>query len=126
VTSPINEIEKRTGAIATSRGTEPFRNPSYPVRDHFSEQAQLEDALGVAVERIDAAQRKLLAAGDPARQVEALRLYHQLLGVHDQLAECARRMPLETGSLYDEDQERFKQATAALSRVWQRWERLRI
>jgi hypothetical protein len=52
-----------------------------------------------------------------------VRLYHQLLGARDQIAECARRMPLETGELYQEDKERFAQATGALERVWQRWEK---
>jgi hypothetical protein len=124
VTSPTSETEKRSGAVATSRGTGPFHNPSYPVRDHFSERAKLENALGIAAERVDAARRKLLAGGGTAA-AQAVRLYHQLLGVQDQLAECARRMPLETGALYDEDQERFTQATAALERTWQRWEQLR-
>jgi hypothetical protein len=112
--------------MATSRGTEPFRNPSYPVRDHFSERQKLEEALRLCDERVTSARRKLDAIGNLAGSAEAVRRYHQLLGVHDQVAECARRMPLETGSLYDEDQERFKQATAALARVWQRWEQLRI
>jgi hypothetical protein len=123
VASPTYEIEKSTGAVATTRGTEPFRNPSYPTRDHFSERAQLEEALRIAAERVEAARGKL-DVGGAARTAEAVRLYHQLLGVHDQLAECARRMPLETGALYDEDQERFTQASAALERTWQRWEQL--
>jgi hypothetical protein len=126
VTSPTYEIEKRTGAAATSGGAGPYRNPSYPLRDHFSERAKLEEALSLATARVDAARRMLLAGGGAARSAQAVRLYHQLLGVHDQLAECARRMPLETGALYDEDLERFTQATAALNRTWQRWEQLGI
>lgn len=126
MTSPTEEIEKRTGAIAASRGTEPFRNPSYPLRDHFSERAKLEEALRTCDDRITSARRLLDAKGNLAGNARGVRLYHQLLGVRDQIAECARRMPLETGSLYDEDQERFKQATAALARVWQRWEQLGI
>jgi hypothetical protein len=125
VTSSTSEIEKTTRAVATSGAKEPFRNPSYPVRDHFAERAKLEDALRIATERVDAARRTVLAGAGAARTAEAVRLYHQLLGVHDQLAECARRMPLETGALYDEDRERFTQATAALDRTWQRWEQLR-
>ena len=31
------------------------------------------------------------------------------------MAECVRRMPLETGTLYDEDRERLTHAEAALS-----------
>jgi hypothetical protein len=92
------------------------------VRDHFSERAKLEGALRIAAERVETARGKLSAGA--ARSAEAVRLYHQLLGACDQIAECARRMPLETGALYDEDQERFGRATAALERVWQRWEQL--
>jgi hypothetical protein len=100
---------------------EPFRNPSYPVRDHFAERAKFEEALRNSEERVDAARRKLEARGTNVGNAEAVRLYHQLLGVRDQIAECARRMPLETGSLYREDAERFNQAVSALDRVWLRW-----
>ena len=61
--------------------------------------------------------------GEPPQAGELVRLYLQMLGARDQLAEAARRMPLETGDLYDEDKERFEQAVAALERVWQRWEK---
>jgi hypothetical protein len=123
VTSQTNEIEKRSDAHASSRGTEPYHNPSYPVRDHFSERSKLEEALRSCEERVTAARRKLDARGNVAGIAEGVRLYHQLLGVRDQIAECARRMPLETGELYEEDAERFKQAMAALERVWARWEK---
>ena len=114
MTVPTHANERATNSLARSRETEPFRNPSYPVRDHFSERTKLEEALRIAEERLDAARRRLEAGGDPARNSDALRLYHQLLGVRDQIAECVRRIPLETGALYDEDAERFKQATDAL------------
>jgi hypothetical protein len=125
VTSPTNANERATNLVARSRDDEPFRNPSYPVRDHFAERTKLEEALRIAEERLQAAQRRLEAGGDPARNSDGLRLYHQMLGVRDQIAECARRIPLETGALYEEDHERFKQAMDALERVWQRWEQLR-
>ena len=51
-----------------------------------------------------------------------VRVYHQLLGIRDQVAESVRRMPLETGDLYAEDNERFEQAVAALDRVWRQWQ----
>ena len=70
-----------------------------------------------------AAQKRLEPQGDRAGKPDSVRLFHQLLGVRDQLAECVRRIPLETGELYAEDNERFNQAAAALDRVWQRWEK---
>jgi hypothetical protein len=91
------------------------------MRDHFAERARLEEALRNSEERVDAARRKLEARGNSVGNAEAVRLYHQLLGVRDQIAECARRMPLETGALYREDAERFNQAKSALDRVWLRW-----
>ena len=70
------------------------------------------------------ARQKLDGDGNLAGNADAVRLYHQLLGVRDQIAEVARRMPLETGELYDEDAERLRQATAALERTWRRWEKV--
>jgi hypothetical protein len=123
VTSQTNEIQNRAGALQSSNSIEPYRNPTYPQRDHFSERSGLEEALRTSEERIDAARRTLEASGDLAGKAVAVRLYHQLLGARDQIAECTRRMPLETGELYQEDKERFEQAVAALERVWQRWEK---
>jgi hypothetical protein len=45
-----------------------------------------------------------------------------MLGARDQIAEGVRRLPLETGALYDEDHERYKEAVAAFERVYRRWE----
>jgi hypothetical protein len=123
VSSPTYKIENPTGAVHASKASEPYRNPSYPERDHFSDRAGLEEALRTAEERVNAARRKLDSGGNAAGSAKMVRLYHQLLGARDQIAECARRMPLETGELYQEDKERFAQATGALERVWQRWEK---
>ena len=123
MTRATYEIENRTGAVHASKAIEPYRNPSYPQRDHFSERSDLEEALRTSEERVDFTRRALESGGDLAGNAAVVRLYHQLLGVRDQIAECARRMPLETGELYQEDKERFAQAIAALERVWQRWEK---
>jgi hypothetical protein len=124
VAATKTEIEKKTGAIAHPTPSEPFHNPSYPVRDHFAERSKLEEALRSSEERVALARQKLETGRNHTGHVEAVRTYHQLLGVRDQIAECARRMPLETGGLYREDAERFNQASAALERVWSRWERM--
>ncbi len=122
MTSPTYEIENKTGAVQSRSESEPYRNPSYPQRDHFSERAALEEALRKSEERVAAARQKLDARGGLSGNADAARLYHQLLGARDQIAECARRLPLEAGELYHEDKERLEQALAALERVWKRWE----
>ena len=116
------EIENRKGVSHESKATEPYRNPSYPQRDHFADRARLEEALRTSEERVTGARKRLEASASLAENAEAVRLYHQLLGVRDQIAECMRRMPLEAGDLYAEDKENFERAIAALERVWQRWE----
>ncbi len=65
--------------------------------------------------------QKLTALGNHPERPTFERLYHQLLGARDQVAESARRLPLETGDLYGEDKERFEQALAAFDRILKRW-----
>jgi hypothetical protein len=123
VTTETYELENRKGVSHETKAREPYRNPSYPERDHFAERAKLEGALRTSEERVTAARQKIEAHASVAGNAEAVRLYHQLLGVRDQIAECVRRMPLEAGELYTEDKENFERAIAALERVWQQWER---
>jgi hypothetical protein len=105
-----------------SRAIDPFHNPSYPARTHYHERDELERSLRSALERINKAHQKLSSlAGDP-RAAVLVRLYHQMLGARDQIAACVRRMPLETGELYEGDRERYAQAVAALERTWQKWQ----
>jgi hypothetical protein len=93
------------------------------VRDHFHETAELQGALESCEDRVRSARQKLSSLGDHPKQATLIRLYHQMLGARDQIAESRRRLPLETGGLYREDKERFKQAMAAFDRLWQSWER---
>jgi hypothetical protein len=96
----------------------PFQNPSYPKRIHFGERESLMETLRDVEKRLEQAARVLnLHAGD-SRAASSIRHYHQLAGARDQIAECVRRMPLETGRLYEEDRERLLQAVAAFERVW--------
>jgi hypothetical protein len=60
-------------------------------------------------------------AHDPQRATH-VRLYHQLMGARDQIADCVRRMPLEAADLYEEDQERYQNAVAAFERTWGKWQ----
>ncbi len=101
----------------------PFKSPTYPVRNHFAERATLEQQLRSIDDRIQAARRKLdVMAGNHADRPTLERIYFQMQGARDQVAEGVRRLPLETGALYDEDHERFAEAIAAFERVYKRWE----
>lgn len=100
---------------------DPFHNPTYPQRVHILERPQLEQALRSCEERLVPVLKKLNALGNHADRPTFERLYHQLLGARDQVAEAVRRIPLETGGLYHEDKERFEQALAAFERVLKQW-----
>jgi hypothetical protein len=114
--------ETNETAQSSNAAGNPAKNPSYPQRVHLTERQPLEDTLREWDEKIATIGRKLAALGShPSRDTHE-RLYHQMQGARDQLAEAVRRMPLETGTLYNEDRERLESAAAALSRLLQRWE----
>jgi hypothetical protein len=107
---------------ASPRPTVPFKSPTYPPRVHFAERGELEKQLRSVEERIQGARRKLDVTGNHPDRAGLERLYFQMLGARDQIAEGLRRLPLETGALYDEDKERYDEAIAAFERVYRRWE----
>jgi len=45
-----------------------------------------------------------------------------MLGARDQVFDAARRLPGETGELYEEDKHRLEEAVAALDRVFKLWD----
>ena len=100
----------------------PFKSPTYPLRTHFRERGELEQQLRSADERIQAVRQKLDVMGNHPDRTVLERLYLQMVGARDQIAEGVRRLPLETGALYDEDHERYAEAVAAFERVHRRWE----
>ncbi len=100
----------------------PGRNPSYPPRTHFGEKKALEETLRSWDEKIATLAEKLAALGASSSRASHERLFHQMMGARDQMAEAVRRMPLETGTLYEEDAERLRNAEAALVWLVQRWE----
>jgi hypothetical protein len=106
---------------STPKHIELFRNPSYPQRVHFHERAQLEEVVRSWDAKIEELGRTLTQPGSNPGQESRHRLYHQMLGARDQLAQAARRMPLETAGLYEEDHELFRLAEAALGRLVQQW-----
>jgi hypothetical protein len=110
--------------VDTPRALDPYHNPSYTERTHLRERSQLESVLRGSEERIAGAIEKLSSISSDARQAELSKLYHQMQGARDQIAAAARRMLLEAGELYDLDKDRFQQASAALDRLWKRFEAL--
>jgi hypothetical protein len=112
------------GAVAVSVPpvVDPRKNPSYPQRVHVHERARWQGVLLQCDERIAAARAKLGGLAQGSKRAAFERLFAQMLGACDQVAEAARRLPTETGELYKEDRHRLEEAVAALERVWQRWE----
>ena len=96
----------------------PWKNPSYPARTHVHERAQWRALLELWDQRIAQAKAELGGAGPDS---ERGRLFVQMLGARDQIAEAARRLPMEVGELYEEDHHRLNEAVAALERIFARW-----
>lgn len=119
-TTAITEASEPESANA--RPKVPFKSPTYPPRVHFAERAEMEQTLSSIDERIQAARRKLETLGERPERARMDRILFQMLGARDQVAEAVRRLPLETGALYDEDRERYDQALAAFERTHRRWE----
>jgi hypothetical protein len=98
------------------------KNPTYPQRTHLGERKQLEDSLHSWTQKFADVEAKLTALSNHPARATHERLYHQMQGALDQMAEAVRRMPLESGSLYKEDRERYEAAEAALRRLCSAWD----
>ncbi len=108
---------------APTKPVNPLKNPSYPQREHIHERAHWQGILASCEDRISAARRKLDSLGNGSSGRDGFaRLYTQMLGARDQVADAARRLPGETGDLYTEDRHRLEEAVAALDRVFKRWD----
>jgi hypothetical protein len=123
--SPSLNSQESTEPSPPARTSAPWKNPSYPARTHWDERAALEQKLQLWDQKIGAAAQKLAVLGNAASRASHERIYHQMLGARDQLAEAVRRLPRETGALYHEDKERLAAAEAALQRLVQRWDALK-
>jgi hypothetical protein len=119
--TPVSQEPKNAPADGACTA-EPFHNPSYPVRTHFQERQKLQATLRDVEDRLSAARKKLDAIANDSQRARSVRLYHQLMGARDQIAECVRRIPLEAAALYVEDQERYHNAVAAFERIWGKWQ----
>jgi hypothetical protein len=115
--SSLTPIESAAG----SAKADPYRSPTYPQRVHLHERGQLEEALRSCDQQLSAALQKLNVLANHAEKPRFVRLYHQMQGARDQVAEAVRRLPLEAGGLYHEDHERFQNAMDAIERIARRW-----
>jgi hypothetical protein len=108
---------------ATERPTrDPRFSPTYPQRVHLKERPALEELLRKWDARIAEASQKFTAVTAGPADESKRKLYFQMLGARDQLAEAVRRLPMETGHLYEEDRLRLKEAVAALERLFKQWD----
>src|SRR4029077_18890862 len=92
VTSLSRSAEAGTEPATDSRPADPYHNPSYPQRIHFHEVARLDAVLHSCEERVSEAFQKLGAVANDAQKPRFVRIYHQLQGARDQIAEAVRRM----------------------------------
>lgn len=100
----------------------PLKNPSYPQRVHIHERPHWEGVLRTCEQRIATAKQKLDVIGAGPNREAFNRLYSQMLGARDQVADAVRRLPMETGDLYEEDKHKLEEAVKSLDRVFKRWE----
>jgi hypothetical protein len=104
------------------RPVNPYVNPSYPQRVHIHERPKWQALLKTWDERVTAAGQTLpMRTQGPDGEARRL-LYIQMMGARDQLAEAVRRLPMEVGSMYEDDRLRLEEAVAALERLFQKWE----
>jgi hypothetical protein len=109
----VNEI--------ASRSADAHSSATYPQRVHIHERSQWQALLKKWDERVASAGQTLttLSPGDDrtARQL----LYLQMTGARDQIADAVRRLPMEVGSMYEDDHLRLEEGVAALERLFQHW-----
>jgi hypothetical protein len=124
--SALVPLESKETALVTPAASNPVRNPSYPQRTHYGERPQLEETLRSWEQKISSVAGKLTVLASHPGRATYERLFHQMQGARDQMAEAVRRMPLETGALHEEDRERYEAAAAALERSFQRWDGVKV
>ncbi|MBX6316310.1 MAG: hypothetical protein IRY99_25875 [Isosphaeraceae bacterium] len=99
----------------------PYRSPSYPQRVHIRERAHWQQVLKSCDERIAQAQEEFSRLPEGPQRTARVRLLAQMAGARDQIADAAKRLPMEVGDLYEEDRHRLEEAVAALDRIFARW-----
>lgn len=120
--NPVSEGE--SPAEKLNRPADPRKNPSYPGRTHLHEKPKWLADLQEVENKIGYARQMLNSLKNDPKRAAFERIYAQMQGARDQVADAVRRLPQETGNLYDEDHHRFADAQAALKRLFDRWENL--
>jgi hypothetical protein len=115
------ESGSAVGSLEVATQRDPYKSPTYPARVHYGERRDLEAALQACEAKLSTVFQKLNVLAKNAKRAEYELKYFQLLGARDQVADCVRRMPLETAALYVEDHERFGEALKAFERVYKQW-----
>ena len=115
---PSSEGETSSTRVAVA---DPKKNPSYPGRQHLYEKAHWQGILKNAEAQIAPFAQRLNVIGDDPKRATYERLYAQMCGARDQIMDAVRRLPGETGDLYEEDKHRVEEAITALDRLAQRW-----
>jgi hypothetical protein len=105
-----------------ARSSDPRFSPTYPQRAHIRERPQWQALLKEWEERIASAGQTLATLPPGPDRFARERLYFQMLGARDQISESVRRLPMEVGSMYEDDRIRLEEAVAALERLFRRWE----
>ena len=103
---------------------DPQKNPSYPQRVHLSEKPLWLETLRKTEKVVADHAQKLNLLGNNPQRTQFERLHAQMLGARDQVADAVKRLPLETGGLYEEDKHRVEYAEAALNRLVDQWAKL--
>ncbi|WP_435010027.1 hypothetical protein P12x_001247 [Tundrisphaera lichenicola] len=101
---------------------DPKKNPSYPAREHLLEKPHWLSVLQGVESKLAVYRQKLGVLGNDPRKATYERIYAQMTGARDQVAAAVKRLPQETGHLYEEDHHRVDEAVAALERLVQKWD----
>jgi hypothetical protein len=118
--NPVSEAENPGTPLPSP--VDPKKNPSYPARTHLHEKPKWLGVLKDVEDRVEVRRQKLGVLGGHADRPTFERLFAQMLGARDQVLDAVKRLPQETGDLYEEDHHRIEEAVAALGRVEARWD----
>ena len=80
--------ESKETAASSPAVANPLRNPSYPQRSHFGERPQLEETLSSWEQKINNLAGKLTALDNHPGRATYERLFFQMQGARDQMAEA--------------------------------------
>lgn len=123
MSQPASKDDAPTALTTNATVVDPLKNPAYPQRMHIHERAHWQSLLLQCEERVATARQKLNVLSPSTPGLEKFeRLFAQMLGARDQVADAARRLPGETGDLYSEDKHLLEEAVAALERVKKQWD----